>query len=756
MSSSNTSFNVKNGLTVNSNLIVASNGLVGINNASPTYPLTVSGNTYLDGTLSFGGGQANLVAVTNATIAANLSITNNGRAAFGWNFANAGETDLFLGRKTGNGGINIFDVNGTTVTPLTQLNSNLYNVSVNTNFASSVNVGSGTFINSSAVITGNLTGTLGTGSQLSITQVGILASLVVNGTVTSNTSYLVGNASFNNTSLQIGNSTVNSTLTQYGLTHSNGGAQHVSNSSLSTISDVGSNNYLTLNTTSIKVSGNNSGVNNFVAINSSSIAGGALVVGGAFGDLSQFANGDQLKSYYGTIGSTGKTIVGWNISSGGGEFDLIVNRGAGSNGGLNIYDLSSTVGANVRLLSSINTNNYVVVVNTFFAGNLNVFGIATIDNYGNIKTGNNVVNVSVSNSSIWVQNGSAFAAITGLGSYFGNGFSNVAILPNQVIVYNATLQSALNLTGLSSGNSTANAWYTSNNLNITGSSGLNNTNINASSYIVNAGSNASLSLNANLITIANSISNISSSVAAAYVSSGNSTTYGAITQTVVEAVTPTSSATLASDTVFVGNSTANVTLYASPLFNSAWAGQVLINGSPIMLPGFVQLTGGTYVPPGWVECNGQYLLTSAYPGLYAMIGTSWGVSGLYFAVPDLRGAFVRGWDHGRTLDNGRGFASYQADSQPNHYHNQQGSFTCGSYGVAYSVPSVSAKTVGSYGGIVVGTAGALYNGLQNIGVSSSGTVTIGGTTSYIAAVTGGGITTEIVPKNYAMMYIIKT
>lgn len=34
-------------------------------------------------------------------------------------------------------------------------------------------------------------------------------------------------------------------------------------------------------------------------------------------------------------------------------------------------------------------------------------------------------------------------------------------------------------------------------------------------------------------------------------------------------------------------------------------------------------------------------------------------------VPDLRGAFIRGWDHGRGIDVGRIYGSYQVDALQN-------------------------------------------------------------------------------------------
>lgn len=60
------------------------------------------------------------------------------------------------------------------------------------------------------------------------------------------------------------------------------------------------------------------------------------------------------------------------------------------------------------------------------------------------------------------------------------------------------------------------------------------------------------------------------------------------------------------------------------------------------------------IPSGWLECNGVSYLTASYPQLYASIGCSWGCAdATHFNVPDLRGRFLRGWDHtaGRDPDS---------------------------------------------------------------------------------------------------------
>lgn len=51
----------------------------------------------------------------------------------------------------------------------------------------------------------------------------------------------------------------------------------------------------------------------------------------------------------------------------------------------------------------------------------------------------------------------------------------------------------------------------------------------------------------------------------------------------------------------------------------------------------------TFVPLGWVECNGQVLLVNQYPALYSIIGIRYGgAPGVNFNVPNIQGAALVG------------------------------------------------------------------------------------------------------------------
>ena len=76
------------------------------------------------------------------------------------------------------------------------------------------------------------------------------------------------------------------------------------------------------------------------------------------------------------------------------------------------------------------------------------------------------------------------------------------------------------------------------------------------------------------------------------------------------------------------------------------------------LVGMITAWGGGVAPTGWLECNGQS--TAAYPVLGGIVGA---------VVPDLRGEFIRGWDHRRGADvGGRALLSWQADANKYHSH----------------------------------------------------------------------------------------
>lgn len=85
-------------------------------------------------------------------------------------------------------------------------------------------------------------------------------------------------------------------------------------------------------------------------------------------------------------------------------------------------------------------------------------------------------------------------------------------------------------------------------------------------------------------------------------------------------------------------------------------GKNTANVSDIPVGTVFSYTGSTS-PAGFFECNGQSYDADTYPELYKAVGSN--------KVPDLRGEFVRGWDHGKGVDKGRVLNSYQDDALQN-------------------------------------------------------------------------------------------
>ena len=101
-------------------------------------------------------------------------------------------------------------------------------------------------------------------------------------------------------------------------------------------------------------------------------------------------------------------------------------------------------------------------------------------------------------------------------------------------------------------------------------------------------------------------------------------------------------------------------------------------------------------PTGWLECDGSAQSRTTFAALFAAVGTVAGIGdgSTTFNLPDLRGEFIRGWEHngvandpdaaGRT-DSGNGttgdnVGTKQADALQGHNHNLSTNNSSGSAG----------------------------------------------------------------------------
>lgn len=77
------------------------------------------------------------------------------------------------------------------------------------------------------------------------------------------------------------------------------------------------------------------------------------------------------------------------------------------------------------------------------------------------------------------------------------------------------------------------------------------------------------------------------------------------------------------------------------------------------------------VPPGYLEADNSLFLDTLYPELAAYLSKKFNVAGDaagYTRLPETRGEFLRGWDHGRGVDAGRVVGSWQDHAFQNHLH----------------------------------------------------------------------------------------
>ena len=162
-------------------------------------------------------------------------------------------------------------------------------------------------------------------------------------------------------------------------------------------------------------------------------------------------------------------------------------------------------------------------------------------------------------------------------------------------------------------------------------------------------------------------------------------------------------------------------------------------GAPV---GAVFCTAAASVPTGFLECNGAAVSRSTYANLFSVIASIYGSGdgSSTFNLPDLRGEFIRGFDNGRGIDNGRTHASAQSDQNKTHTHTASVTDSGHEH-------NVRAGTSGSGGGNVsdrdAGSPGSFRSGqIQSATTGIS-----------VSNASQGG--TEVRVRNIAMIYIIK-
>jgi len=188
-------------------------------------------------------------------------------------------------------------------------------------------------------------------------------------------------------------------------------------------------------------------------------------------------------------------------------------------------------------------------------------------------------------------------------------------------------------------------------------------------------------------------------------------------------------------------------------------------------PGEISFYATAAAPRGYIKANGAAVSRTAYPELFAAIGTIHGAGNgtTTFNVPDMRGEFVRGLDDGRGVDPGRVLGSWQnhlyashnhvgtTDTQGAHAHTVTGSTTSsGSHShtmnmglndIAGSRPAVSAP--GANSGVIDGGFGGGDHSHSIYGTSD----TAGAHSHTLQISASGGSETR--GRNVALMAYIK-
>lgn len=188
--------------------------------------------------------------------------------------------------------------------------------------------------------------------------------------------------------------------------------------------------------------------------------------------------------------------------------------------------------------------------------------------------------------------------------------------------------------------------------------------------------------------------------------------------------------------------TASTGTRSTQLATTAFVGAECQIAAPV---GSVYTFAGATVPTGWLKCNGALLSRTTYAALFAVIGTTYGAGdgSTTFALPDLRGEFVRGADDGRGVDAGRVLGSAQAGQNASHTHAASASPAGGHSHVFENLARMPDQDRG------IGNA-SLWSIDSSVTQTTSA---VGDHTHAITVDASGG--NESRPRNVAMHYIIK-
>lgn len=148
------------------------------------------------------------------------------------------------------------------------------------------------------------------------------------------------------------------------------------------------------------------------------------------------------------------------------------------------------------------------------------------------------------------------------------------------------------------------------------------------------------------------------------------------------------------------------------------------------------------VAPGFLELDGSVKSIAAYPDLSEFLGAAFnrGDEGAgNFRLPESRGEFLRGWDHGRGVDAGRAIGSAQLDALQN---------ITGSFSVRQT--DQVAADIGGLGGAYKYGPDGVSGGIKEISTAIKPLNTIQFDASQVVRTAS-----ETRPRNLAVMWCIK-
>ena len=177
--------------------------------------------------------------------------------------------------------------------------------------------------------------------------------------------------------------------------------------------------------------------------------------------------------------------------------------------------------------------------------------------------------------------------------------------------------------------------------------------------------------------------------------------------------------------------------------------------------GTVFYTVSSSVPYGYLEANGQVVSQATYNDLWVKLGspaTTAGDPAGTYRLPDYRGEFIRAWDHGRGVDNGRLLNSLQGENIGSHIHDFYDVYAVsadqpGNFNMVNGVPTMRTGTVDTNSGLRDADGALVYQYyyMQN-GVDGDND---GGAYAFKNRTLPSLNTSELRPRNVALMPIIK-